>query len=238
MSTLYARVARERRSGETAGAVAPVSPIPDHRSPIPHPCFLPAFIRRRRPLRAFSLLELAVVLAIMGMLLMVAQPRLSGFVLRDRVRRSAQRLQVDLRFAQAEAIRTRRKTAVSFDPLRDFYTVWFWDKSGVPVWKVIDDGRVVALGADPDYHVGITSTTFTNDAVAFDAVGIPSEGGTVLLGSGTLRITVTVDAASGRATVGDLTENAPSPGLSDDRPLEADIDRIKPLDALAAGLGG
>lgn|GEM_PF-6197058 len=192
----------------------------------------------------FSLVELAAVMAIMAVVFMIAQPRLTGFVTRDRVRRSAARVRMDLRLAQNEAIQGRTYTKVTYDPAGDFYAVWYWDKGAYTSdWELLYAGhgagsysviaaagdKVVALGADPDYRVAIESTTFTGDAVRFDPYGVPDAGGDIILGVGTLRITVSINAATGRTTTSDLTEPGTCLGIDGPTPpTNTQINLTKP----------
>ncbi|MFT3736479.1 MAG: GspH/FimT family pseudopilin [Rhodocyclaceae bacterium] len=61
--------------------------------------------------RGFSLVELIVVVAIMGLLAALAGPELAAWIANSRVRSVAEALQNDLRKAQAEAMRRNHQVA-------------------------------------------------------------------------------------------------------------------------------
>ncbi len=192
----------------------------------------------------FTLIELVAVMAIMGVVFMIAQPRLSSFVVRDRVRRAARRVQMDLRLAQNKAIRLRTRTGVVFDPAKDLYVVWYWDVGALPPgWagfraahavgarkgSFVTRDQAVALGADPDYLVGIESTTFASDTVQFDAYGIPDSGGDIVVGAGRSRITISVNQATGKTTVSGIGESTSDLVIDGAKPpTDAQIVLLKP----------
>ena len=150
--------------------------------------------------QAFSLAELVIVVTIMGIVLAIAQPKLVSALERDRVRRSANKLTMDLRLAQSEAIRQQQGVAVKFSTDYDSYRL-----VGLAPGAGGSTGYEVHLGADDDYRTCIDEARFGKRLdVTFDRYGAPDNGGTVVLGIRRTRITVTVDAGTGRATVGDL----------------------------------
>lgn len=62
--------------------------------------------------RGFTLVELAIILLIIGVLAMLGAPAFSRWLANARVRVVAESLQNDLRLAQAEAVRRNRQVAV------------------------------------------------------------------------------------------------------------------------------
>lgn len=150
--------------------------------------------------RTTSLAEVVIVVTIMGIVAAIAQPRLVSALERDRVRRSANKLTMDLRLAQSEAIRQQQDVVVGFNTDYDAYQV-----TGLAPGPDKSTDFEVHLGADPDYRTCIDAVTFGKRLdVTFDRYGAPDNGGTVVLGIRQTRITVTVDAGTGRTTVGDL----------------------------------
>ncbi len=193
--------------------------------------------------RAFSLAEIVTVIVIISALAWIAQPRIGGYLQRDRLKRAAFRVQMDLRVAQQEAMRKRTATSVTFNTADDFYTLWFWDRAAAtPDWAAFANAAVlracgsdcdeasltIALGADPDYHVTIESTAFSKDTITFDMYGVPDAGGSIVLGSGVGRITVSVDPISGVATTSDPTEAVNKTEVTKDRPDVDDVVAIRP----------
>ena len=189
----------------------------------------------------FTLVELVAVMAIMGIVFMVAQPRFSSFVVRDRVRRAAGRLQMDLRYTQVQAIQLRSRTGLVFNPAKDFYLLWQDDPAAD--WKGLraahtigarrrpfqTSDQVVALGIDPDYLVAIESTTLPWNEIVFDAYGIPGTGGDIVLGAGRTRITVSIDGATGRTSVSDISETSTVLRIKGKRlPTASEVAALKP----------
>jgi prepilin-type N-terminal cleavage/methylation domain-containing protein len=220
-------------------------------------------IARRSPSRAaFSLVEIVAVIAIMGIMFLIAQPRLLGLVQRDRVRRAAQRVAMDVRLAQSEAIKHQSKASVVFVPDSDSYAVWLLHKSGgASQWVPVEgrmrrvavavdvptaaqeeeraDNALVNLATDPDYRVAIVSADFNgSSSIVFDEYGVPTSGvdGTVVVGLSKLRISITVEGPTGQVRVGDLQEVALAAVLSNVPVADAtDLDPGGP--GLGAGAG-
>ena len=154
----------------------------------------------RRDRRAVSLAEVVVVVTIMGIVLVIAQPRLVSALERDRVRRSASKLAMDLRLAQSEAVRQQDGVAVKFSTQYDSYRL-----VGLAPGADGSTGYQVHLGADDDYRTCIDEVRFGDRLdVTFDRYGAPDNAGAVVLGIRQTRITVTVDPGTGRTTVGNL----------------------------------
>jgi type II secretion system protein H len=72
-------------------------------------------IGRRAPSGGFSLIEMVVVLALLGLFLTIAIPRMATSA-KTRVRQSAQQLAQDLELSRTRALTTRSAVRVVFDP--------------------------------------------------------------------------------------------------------------------------
>ena len=69
---------------------------------------------RVRPARGFTLIELVVTIALLGILVMLSVPSFTGWIRNSQVRTVAEALQTGLRTAQAEAVRRNRQVVLSF----------------------------------------------------------------------------------------------------------------------------
>jgi prepilin-type N-terminal cleavage/methylation domain-containing protein len=146
--------------------------------------------------RAFSLLELLIVLMILATIAAVAAPRYGAAVGRYRADAAARRIQSDLLMARARAQAASAVRVVEFEPGSGAYRI--------PGETSLDRGGgdyAVDLGAEP-YLVTDLEVSFGSDhAVAFDMYGQPDGGGSVIVRVGAEVRTVVVDGGSGQVTV-------------------------------------
>jgi len=148
--------------------------------------------------RAFSLVEMLLVLVIMAVMAAVAIPRFSSAEARHRVEAAARRVAADLDLARQRARAAGANRSVIFNPGAARYRlpgVAHPDRPGSP------DDYTVELGQAP-YGAAITAVDFGGDAaIVFDGFGTPDSGGSVTIRVGRYAQTVTVDAGTGNATV-------------------------------------
>lgn len=145
--------------------------------------------------RAFSLIELVLVLSIVAIVAAIALPRYGRSTTRYRVELAAQRIIADLDYARSYARQTSQGVTVQFGDGAD--------QLDIPAAPGLKPGSAyqTQLAAEP-YRVAITSPSFGGDAdVIFDGYGMPDSGGTVDVQAGSLSITVTLDADTGKASV-------------------------------------
>ena len=146
---------------------------------------------RRLRRRAFSLLEMVVVVAVASVTAAIAIPRMGNATARYRVDFAARKVVADLDRARANARLTGAAQSVTFNLATYRYVVT--GGSGASA------GFTTDLSVDP-YQCQVSGATFGGSAVAtYDAYGLPTAGGTVSIRSGTQTRTVTLDAASGKA---------------------------------------
>ncbi len=143
--------------------------------------------------QAFTLIELAMVVFIMGIIASIAVPRYANFVAQQRVEAAARRIVTDLAFAQRQAKFTSTTVSVDF-AVGDDST---YELVGIQDPDHPGDNYVVSLLQEP-YLARIISAPFGADSeIVFDGFGIPDTGGSVTVQVGSYQRTVQVDGNSG-----------------------------------------
>ena len=153
--------------------------------------------RRRGPraARAFSVVELVLVVAITAMVTAIAAPRYANSIARYRADSAARRVAADLALAQGNASTAGRVQPVVFVS-RSYQLPGMAHLDG----KSYGD-YTVDLGSDP-YSVTRVAAEFGGDAtVKFDIYGSPDTGGSVVIEVGDVRRVVTLSPDSGRVTI-------------------------------------
>ncbi len=154
---------------------------------------------RRRPRatarRAFTLVEVALVVVIAGLLAAVAVPRYAQSLTRYSANAAAQRVIADLELARQRAAATSKTVDVVFDPAADTYAFTNLDHPDHP-----GTPYTVDLSADP-YGADLRTADFAGRAYfKFSGYGRPDAGGTLTLGVGTHAFTIALDPDTGQAT--------------------------------------
>lgn len=164
--------------------------------------------------RAFTLVELVVVLCIMGVVAAIAAPRYGAAIARQRVDGAANRIASDLGYARSLARMTSSSVTVVFDPVHNRYAM-----PGAP--DPITNGpapymvdltlapyrtNLVAGTAGPSGGaVAAIGSGNTTSQLSFDGYGEPTSVGWVLVNSGAWWRQVSLDS-TGRASVTRVTE--------------------------------
>jgi len=152
--------------------------------------------------RAFTLLELVVVITIVGIVSAVAIPRFTSSTQRYRADAAAARLAADIRRARETARTSSQSVLLAFNLTRNSYAingVRDLTNPGLP-------GTIVQLD-DPPYLSRVALLGFggaTN--ITFDGYGSASAGGSIVLKAGKEYRRVTLDAASGSTQITTLTK--------------------------------
>ena len=147
--------------------------------------------------KGFTLLELVVVMAIIGITAWIAYPKLSA--LNDiKLDAAARRVAADLRFAQNRSIGKRSVHGILFEPAAGRYTV-FSPTTASPITDPANPARplrVDFLAGGPLQGVAITSAAFgTTRGVTFDYFGVPRDtAGVELAATGRVILTYQGDA--------------------------------------------
>lgn len=146
--------------------------------------------------RAFSLVELTMVMAIMAIAAAIAAPRWGEAMGRYRVDAAARRIVADLALAQTNARATSSPQTITFNPGADTYAL-----SGLTSFETGTGVYTVYLSKSP-YLADLTSSDFAaSTPLSFNAFGVPSAGGALTVTSGGFSRTISIDLDSGAATI-------------------------------------
>jgi type II secretion system protein H len=149
---------------------------------------------RSRSRRAFTIIELVIVLLIMGIMTAVATPKFFDSLLFHRVESAARRVKADLELARTQARLTSASQSVTF--ANSVYTLSntnSLDRPGI-IYSVDLKKQPYSLdSATPNFSNAVT--------VSFDGYGTPSSGGTVVLVAKSHSCTVTLNGTTGDVTI-------------------------------------
>jgi Tfp pilus assembly protein FimT len=156
----------------------------------------PGQFRRRRT--GFTLIDMALVVLILGILGAIAMPRYSQAMARYRVAVASQRIAADLALAQTIGKTTSAGQAVSFSTTNNNYQLTGY--SGF-LGGAAQANYTVSLASSP-YNATLVSASFNSTTqVTFNRFGQPDNGGTIVVQVGPFQKTITVDGNTGKVTV-------------------------------------
>lgn len=144
---------------------------------------------------AFSLLDMVVTLAIIGLMAGVAAPRFGHALKEYRLDAAANRIASDLAFARKRARTTGATETVTFDLASHTYSFSSIEDPDSP-------GRpyAVTLKESP-YEVQISRVKFgASKAVTFNGYGFPESPGKMVISIGKSTRTLVVDSVTGSVT--------------------------------------
>jgi prepilin-type N-terminal cleavage/methylation domain-containing protein len=138
----------------------------------------------------FTMVELALVLAIIGILAGIAAPRYAQSLSRYRLDMAARRIAADLTLAQARARNSSTSQTIAFDSTGNRYGIL-----GMADPDHLSSNYVVSLSDEP-YLSSLGTVDFGGDGtLTFNGYGDPDSAGTINIsnGSNTRQIYITAD---------------------------------------------
>jgi Tfp pilus assembly protein FimT len=145
--------------------------------------------------RAFSVIELTIVILIMSIFAAASAPAFMDSLLFHRVEAASRRVKADIEYCRQLA-RLKSTTQTITFTAAGTYTV-----SGAKSMGKSTGTYAVNLKQSP-YSLDSAVANFSNTLVlSFNGYGSPSSGGTVVLTAKTHQCTVTVDSVTGAATI-------------------------------------
>jgi prepilin-type N-terminal cleavage/methylation domain-containing protein len=147
-----------------------------------------AKVRRRR---AFTIVEMAIVVLVLGILTAVAAPKYRTALAMQRADAVARRVAADLRLARNYAKKVSQPQTVTFNLVAESYAM-----SSMPALDKPSTIYSVALGGSANYSAEIVTADFGGaSSVQFDIYGKPNNAGSVTLRTSGRQSVVQVDGA-------------------------------------------
>ena len=125
--------------------------------------------------KGFTLTELTVTLALLGIMSAISIPSYFSWLPRHRLQTSVRHIYDDMNMARSRAVKNNTAAVAIFDISSDTYTVYL-DTSSPLNWT-LDAGETVISTGTLENDVDITGSTFTNNKYGFNSRGM-SAGGT------------------------------------------------------------
>lgn len=147
--------------------------------------------------KGFSLMELSLVVVLLALLTGIAAPRYSSSTNNYQVNMAARKVAADLGRARADAWNRGVHRTVTFNTTALQYTL----TAVADMNNSTLADTVVSLNISPYNLTQITASFGGGASVIFDGYGMPNNGGTVTVTSGTLSQTVTLNATTGNITI-------------------------------------
>jgi len=157
--------------------------------------------------RAFTLIEMVIVLLIIGILAVVAIADFSNSARSSRLQAAAFKLRSDIVYARSLALSQQVNCGVVFDPAGGAYSVYKQTVGNIVTNPLTLAPFTVDYDTDSNFQgVVLVSTSFgspTTNRVEFDSFGTPSDGASPLSADGT----VTLSYQGTTAAVVTVTKN-------------------------------
>jgi len=151
-------------------------------------------VRKKLGRRAFTLVELSIVMLIIAILTVVTVPTLGDSLDFHRVEAAAERISFDLQLAQNRARMASTAQAIDFSTATSSYIL-----PGVPDLDHLSEDYRVDLSRPP-YDVLLTYVSFSNSDLQFNGFGVPDQAGEVDVEAGSYSRTVII-SSTGKVTI-------------------------------------
>lgn len=145
--------------------------------------------------RAYTIVEVIFVLLILAILWGIAAPRYAYSMSRYRAEAAARRLAADLALARSTAQQTSTNVVITFNTTANTYSM-----SGVQSMSKTSTTYNVSL-AGSAYSASFATVPFANNQLTFNQYGAADQSGQIIVQSGGVQHTVTVEATTGKAVV-------------------------------------
>ncbi|HRQ71976.1 MAG TPA: prepilin-type N-terminal cleavage/methylation domain-containing protein [Phycisphaerales bacterium] len=155
--------------------------------------------RRHASIRAFTLIELSIVLVVVGVVAAVSVPRYAESRSRYQVELAARKVCVDATYVQNDARYGSATRAIEYDLPTDTYK-FAYAKPG----SASSENALVILRDEP-FRVTLLKADFNSAPVlTFNGFGVPVAGGALAVGTNTRGKSITVDPDTGAVTTATL----------------------------------
>jgi prepilin-type N-terminal cleavage/methylation domain-containing protein len=137
----------------------------------------PSFPPRRSA--GYSLIELLTVIAVLGVLVTLAAPSLSGFIAQHKSRRAVDRVAADVSYARMHAVRTGRRTVLRPEANGRYTIATIADAGDTVVVKTVDlrrDFGGVAF-ANPSVRLHFSSRGLVSNSSTDQTITIVTPAG-------------------------------------------------------------